>query len=417
MEISQVRTGGEWEELVDLFDLVFGPGDADLWRNFHGREPFCRREWCRVLKRRGRIVSHVCWVPRLMRIGNTVIRAGTIGYTATHPNHRHQGLAAALMEDWTRELTRRGEHFSFVVGIPKFYEQFGYEFSFPLDIRDSPVSIDLSQLSYEETGLSVRHFQENDLPTLMDLYEEENATRTGSLVRTDEYWAWLLQGLHDSGRINHEDIWLVEDAEHQPLGYTMLHPGPVDELEIWEAAAAGKNVAAALLTAVATKARLEGKSRIDLKLPLDHLVTQSALSQGAYLSGYSSGIYARLLDLQGLFEALRPELARRLRRSSQSEWHGTLRVVTDIGTVDLAIAGGEIAVGKRVSPVHTIEVPQSLLVKLVTGYTSVRWVAGVLRVQWAAGLGSAHIEPELWPTLGALFPKGRPYIWNADIGY
>jgi hypothetical protein len=58
-----------------------------------------------------------------------------------------------------------------------------------------------------------------------------------------------------------------------------------------------------------------------------------------------------------------------------------------------------------------------LLVKLVTGYTSVRWVAGVLNVQWMAGLGTAHIEQGLWPLLQVLFPKGCPYIWNADIGY
>jgi predicted acetyltransferase len=321
------------------------------------------------------------------------------------------------MEDWTRELTQRGEHLSFIVGIPKFYEQFGYEFSFPLDIRDSPVSIDLSQLSFEETGMSIRQFQENDLPTLTALYEEENATRTGSLVRTDEYWEWLLQGLHDSGRIKREDIWLVENSDHEPLGYAMLHPGPLDELEIWEAAASGENVAAALLTAIATRARLEGRSRIDLKLPLDHLVTQNALSQGAYLSGYSSGIYARLLDLHGLFQAMRPELERRLRCSSQAEWQGTLRLATDVGTVDLAIADGEIEVGGEVSLVHNLEIPQALLVKLVTGYTSTRWVVGVLNVQWMAGLGNAHIEQGLWPILQALFPKGRPYIWNADIGY
>jgi hypothetical protein len=158
-------------------------------------------------------------------------------------------------------------------------------------------------------------------------------------------------------------------------------------------------------------------SRVDLKLPLDHRLTQHALARGAYLSAYSYGIYARLLDLPGLFEALRPELERRLRRSPQADWRGTLRLITDIGSVELAIADGKIETGGEVSPVHTVEVPQSLLVKLVTGYATARWVAGVLNVQWAAGLGSAHIRPELWPILQALFPKRCSYMWNADIGY
>jgi hypothetical protein len=141
------------------------------------------------------------------------------------------------------------------------------------------------------------------------------------------------------------------------------------------------------------------------------------LAKGADLSGYSYGMYARILDLQGLFEALRPEFEQRLRSSPQSEWQGTLRLITDIGTVDLAIADGRIELGGKINPVHPVEVPQSLLVKLVTGYADVHWVAGVLRVQWLAGLGSAHIERKLWPIMQALFPKGCPYVWNADTGY
>jgi predicted N-acetyltransferase YhbS len=437
MQIASIRTDDEWAELVALFRLVFGPDDAHLWQSFHGREPFCRREMCKVAKDEGRIVSHICWVPRLMRIGSVAIRAGAIGYTATHPAFRRRGLAAALMEAWTQELIQRGEHLSFLVGIPKFYEQFGYEFCFPLDMRDPPVFVDPGQLSPQASTLSVRPYQGADLPALSALYDAENAMRTGSLVRTPEYWEWLLHGLAASGRIQHRDIWLVESPAHQPVGYAMLHPGPLDQLEIWEAAAPSGDVAAALLDLAASRARREGMSRVDLKLPLDHRLTQHALARGAYLSGYSYGIYARLLDLPGLFEALRPELERRLRqsrlagrRSSQADvspalrstrrvrdWRGTLRLVTDIGSVDLAIADGKIQTGAEVSPVHTVEVPQSLLVKLVTGYATARWVAGVLNVQWAAGLGSAHIRPELWPILQVLFPKGCPYIWNADIGY
>jgi predicted acetyltransferase len=321
------------------------------------------------------------------------------------------------MEAWTQELIQRGEHLSFLVGVPKFYERFGYEFCFPLDMRDSPVFVDLGQLSPEDSALSVRPYRETDLPALVALYDEENADRTGSLARTPEYWEWLLQGLAASGRIKYEDIWLVESPGQQPVGYAMLHPGPLDQLEIWEAAAPNGDVAAALLNLAASRARREGRSRVDLKLPLDHRLTQHALTRGAYLSAYSCGIYARLLDLPGLFEALRPELERRLRRSPQADWRGTLRLITDIGSLDLAIADGKIETGAEVSPVQTVEVPQSLLVKLMTGYSTVRWVAGVLNVRWAAGLGSAHIRPELWPILQALFPKGCPYMWNADIGY
>ena len=179
----------------------------------------------------------------------------------------------------------------------------------------------------------------------------------------------------------------------------------------------GEQAASTLLDSVAARARSEARDRIDLKLPLDHAVTRYALSRGAHLTGYSYGMYARILDLPGLFEALQPELERRLRCSSQSEWKGTLHLLTDIGAVDLAIAQGRIEVGKETEPVLSVEIPQSMLVKLVTGYTSVHWVAGALNVRWAAGLSSAHIERAVWPILQMLFPKGCPYIWNADTGY
>ena len=205
----------------------------------------------------------------------------------------------------------------------------------------------------------------------------------------------------------------MENSHHEPVGYAMLRPGPLGELEIYESAVDSHKVASALLHAVAARARSAGSARIDLKLPLDHAVTRFALSRGAHLTGYSHGMYARILDLRGLFEALQPELERRLRCA----WNGTLRLVTDVGTVDLAIAKGRIELGKEIEPIHSVEIPQSLLVKLVTGYSSLHWVAGALNVQWVAGLSSAHIERAVWPMMQALFPKGCPYIWNADTGY
>jgi predicted N-acetyltransferase YhbS len=417
MQPSFVRTDQEWEELAALIELVFGAADADLWRNFHRREPFCRREWCKIIKAEGRIVSHVCWAPRLMRVGSAVVRAGAIGYTVTHPDYRRRGLAATLMADWTDELTHRGEHISFLTGIPGFYQQFGYEFCFPLDLRDSPVRITPDLLPAGTADMRLRPYTAGDLPNLMALYDQENAARTGSLVRTRAYWEWLLNGLHAIRRINAKGIWLVENARHEPAGYVMLRSGATDELDVYEAACPDASAAAILLCAAATRARAEGKRRIDLKLPLDHRMTRYALACGADLSGYSSGMYARILDLQGLFEALQPELERRWRRSAPAGWKGTLRLITDIGSVDLALAEGSVEPGTVVPPVQSVEIPQALLVKLVTGYTSPQWVAGTLDVQWVAGLSRAHIAHALRPVVQALFPKGCPYVWNADTGY
>lgn len=353
--------------------------------------------------------------PPARRVGRHTRRA--IGYVATHPDHRHQGLAGTLIQDWTLELTRRGEHLSYVTGIPRFYEQFGYEPSFPMDLRDAPVILGPVESLTEEGHLKARPYRSDDLPSLVSLYQEENRRRTGSLVRTPEYWDWLVQGLHASGRVKQEDIWVAEDSAGRSVGYVFLRPGPQNQLEIWEAAALTREVAFGLLRAVIARMTLEGKSSIELKLPLDHRMTMAALGSGARLSGYSYAIKGRLLNLVGLLEALRPELVQRLQGSAQAEWQGTIGLVTDVGSIDLAVADGEIEIGGGVAPLYVLEIPQSLLIQLVTGYASVHWVAGALNARRMAGYSASGIDRNLWPVLEALFPKGCPYIWNADIGY
>lgn len=407
-QITQVRTNREAEELFGLFELVFGPGDAALWRTFHGREPFCSREWCRIIKRDEQMVSHVCWVPRDIRIGRAVIHAGAIGYTATHPDYRGQGLAGRLMRNWTQELTEKGYHLSFLTAIPRFYEHFGYEFAFPSDDRDPPVVIDVINLPDQPTNRTVRQFREDDLPALMTLYDVENAQRTGSLVRTHEYWDWLLNGLEASDRLHRDEIWLVEDSKQHIVGYAFLRHRLEGRYEVLEAATSDDATADDLLGLAAVNARAVDAVAVELKLPLDHRIVRRALMRGASLTAPSYGLHARILNLHNLFVALQPELQRRLRRSEQREWRGTLGLRTDIGELDIAVASGGITIDARIAPLHTVEIPQWLLVKLVTGYTNVRGVAGA---------GRANIDPDLHPLLRALFPKGCPYMWNVDVGY
>lgn len=417
MRIAFVQTDDEWKDLAELIGQVFGPDDRRLWESFHGREPFCRRDCCLIARENGKIASHICWVPRSIRVGSVIIRAGAIGYTVTDPAYRGRGLAAGLMNFWKDHLAERGEHLSFIVGIPYFYERFGYEFAFPLDMRDAPVVIDTNHSSHPAGTGKASQYQPGDLPDLMELYDRENKARTGSQVRTREYWHWLLEGLQASGRLKREDIWLVRDFVGKSSGYAFLRPGFQDALEIWEASAADEDTARAIINLAVELARREHRQHIDIKLPLDHVITRYALCGGARLRGYSSGIFARILNLQCLFTALVPELERRLRNSPFSNWEGTLLLETDIGELSLAIQKGAIRLGETAGQVLSLRIPQSLLARLVTGYASPHWIAGALNMLHKTSRSSTPIPVEALPILEALFPKGCPYMWNADIGY
>ena len=135
------------------------------------------------------------------------------------------------------------------------------------------------------------------------------------------------------------------------------------------------------------------------------------------MGGYSSGIFARILNLHGLFSALAPELERRLRASPTKDWEGTLLFATDIGTSPIAITKGRLRPGVMVDPVLELRIPQSMLVRLITGYASLHWVTGTLNMLRKTSPISAALPEEALPVLEALFPKGVPYMWNADIGY
>jgi len=397
-----------WSELSLLFEEAYGPEDARLWRAFHGQPPFCQRDWCRVIRRDGRIASHICFVPRPMRIGAAVIRAGAIGYVATHPDYGGRGLASQLMNYWTAEATAQGHHLAYIHGIPDFYERFGYRHALPADGRDPPMWIDVANVSAAPTSLTVRGYRPGDLPALARLYAQDNRQRSGTLVRSVAYWQWLLEGLAAFGAIGAEGIRVAQRPDGQLVGYAMIFPADLGRFSLGEIAAQGEEAMTALLNELGRLAREVGHDRLHLRLPLDHPFAAFCVARGAQVVGYSDGVYARLLDVTGLFQALGPELEARLARSALRGWTGTLRLETDVGTVTLPFVNGSLRSGNQPAPLRVVQLPQSWLARLVTGYCD---VAALHRRRGIV------LEREDWPLLKALFPRGCSYIWAADGNY
>jgi predicted acetyltransferase len=284
-------------------------------------------------------------------------------------------------------------------------------------MRDASVTIAAIRTSFPDDFKKPKQYQSSDLIDLVKLYERENKERTGSQVRTVEYWHWLLEGLQASKRLSPENIWLIRDQAGEVSGYVFLRPGFQDALDILEASAADERTAHAIFSLVMEAAYREHKRRIDIKLPLDHAVTRYAMRRGAQIKGYSSGIFARILNIEGLFNALVPELEHRLRISLYSHWEGTLLLETDIGELSLGIRKGTINPGKVIGKVLGFRIPQAMLARLVTGYANLHWTAGALNMLFKSNRNSSPIPVDALPILEALFPKGYPYMWNADIGY
>jgi hypothetical protein len=245
----------------------------------------------------------------------------------------------------------------------------------------------------------------------MRSYTRETAGRTGSFIRKPDYWAWMLDGLAAARRITPDGVRIAEGTDGSG-GYVFLHRSTSDALELWEAAAPDGELTRALLADSLECARRQGCSRLDIKLPLDHGLVAAALAAGARIYQYSYGIFARLLDLRGLLQTLEPVLSARLRGSRYESWNGILTLETDIGCAALRIQGGLVSVeDPSRHDSHSVAIPQHLLVKLVTGFADLRWVAGTLRAQ------GVTLPEKTLPILAQFFPKACPYIWLADSGY
>ena len=108
----------------------------------------------------------------------------------------------------------------------------------------------------------------------------------------------------------------------------------------------------------------------------------------------------RVLDLLGLFRAIRPELERRVGMSEYVARTGGLRLETPAGTVGIHVDHGRVALGKgRGEPLVTL--PWSGLGALVSGYQAV----GMLHVHPGVrieGDGTLRL-------LQILFPEGHPH--------
>jgi hypothetical protein len=128
-----------------------------------------------------------------------------------------------------------------------------------------------------------------------------------------------------------------------------------DALVIAEVMADGAAAADAVLTACRawaaedSEARTEPVKRVILGLPPEGAVAAAAMYQGAHLiRRYQrcGGSMVRVLDVGRLLEALRPELAERL-RAAGSPFSGILRLQTEIGEAALLITPGGITVDEK----------------------------------------------------------------------
>ena len=185
MEI-RAATDSEFEETIDVTCLSFRPDGHERYRSY-AEDLSYRREQTRVVIEEGHVVATLRVWERTLMIGSRPLRMGGIGGVCTHPGYRSRGHGSALMEESISYMDGAG----YVIGtlfsaLPsRYYSTLGWA---PVPL--SGFSINPGPWKeVAETNVIVEPFrEEEDLESIMVLYDRYNRTRSGTLVRPRDYW-------------------------------------------------------------------------------------------------------------------------------------------------------------------------------------------------------------------------------------
>lgn len=175
-------------------------------------DPTYRPDQRLLVKVDGRIVSHLHLTQRTARYGSVAIPMSGVMWVGTLPEYRGMGFAQNLMrlaEKRARETETALEVLS--TGMPQFYRTLGWgvcgrQTFGQAKSRNLPPSVD-GVVEGKGGSWHVRPWRQVELGDLMGLYDLQYGRTNGSIVRSEEYWRWII------GRRYAHVIWVACQGE------------------------------------------------------------------------------------------------------------------------------------------------------------------------------------------------------------
>jgi hypothetical protein len=303
-------------------------------------------------------VSRVYIMDRTMRIGSAEVKMGGIGGVGTERKHRNKGYSRLCMEAASELMEREAYGMAFLFGIRDFYDKYGYATAMP----EHTLLMDTRDAERAEPSLKSRPPKKKDLPTIARIYNRDNAT-TGSCVRSVSKWTGFQMG---SGWGHKVATRVVLDERAKVIGYTAYD----DERDRCCAAEIGGNegrVFETILKFLANRAVELRREKVGFKLPADHAFARWARRFGLKdITRYprNGNGMARITHLDSCVDSVLGELSH---RSTNDQGKPDLRIVTDIGTVNLTHNKGSLVRTGSLPGSPTVLVVQNHLAQLLSG--------------------------------------------------
>ncbi len=298
-----------------LLHVFHGP-DRDSFLGALG-DPAYRPDSRLLAKVDGKVVSHVHLTDRTIRYGSATLPINGVMWVGTLPEFRGMGFAQNLMR-LASERARRGGAVlqALTTGMPQFYRPLGWAVC-GRQTFGQILSRNLPQVSdgvLEGRGAfwHVRPWRQVELGDLMRLYEGQYSRTTGSVVRTEEYWRWII------GRRYAHVIWVACQGE-AVRGYAFIKDHKILELAYDPAYPQAMRI---LLGRVRAEALERAYPEVTIYAPTSHPAMEIVRGSNGRIIDQESydgttSMY-HVPDLGRLLEAVLPELSRRAIESGVS---------------------------------------------------------------------------------------------------
>ncbi|MGO9597007.1 MAG: enhanced intracellular survival protein Eis [Isosphaeraceae bacterium] len=333
----------------------------------------------------GRVVSHAHLTHREVRFGSATLPMTGVMWVGTLPEYRGLGFAQNLMrlaDDRARAVGAPLQ--ALTTGMPQFYRPLGWGICGRQTYAQA-LSRNLPQVSdgvIEGRGAfwHVRPWRQVELSDLMSLYEGQFANVTGTVVRSEEYWRWLI------GRRYAHVIWVACEGD-TVRGYAFVKDHKILEIA---SDPAQPQALRALLGRVRAEALERAYPQVTVHAPVGHPAIEAFQSASGRLFDQEAtdGAYSmcHIPDLGRFLNCILPELGRRAMAAGV-----TLPLEMGITTEDhrwlIHIEGKNSRVEPdKLSRRHLTLTPP-VLVRLLMGHTSV--VDAVAEEGFAASTATA----------------------------
>jgi GNAT superfamily N-acetyltransferase len=277
-------------------------------------DPSYRPDQRLLVKVDGRVVSHLHLTERQVRYGSTPLPINGVMWVGTLPEFRGLGFAQNLLRLADQRARETGAVLqALTTGMPQYYRPNGWgvcgrqTFAQALS-RNLPQAVE-GVIEGRGGFWHVRPWRQVELGNLMSLYDLQYGQVTGSVVRSEEYWRWII------GRKYAHVFWVACQGE-SVRGYAFVKDHKILEIASHPA---HPQALKALLGRVRAEALERAYPEVIVHAPAEHPVLDAFRTVSGKMVDLetfdgSSSMY-HLPNVGQFLSMILPELTRRAKES------------------------------------------------------------------------------------------------------